>query len=79
MSVLQHIVAQLQPAAAAASATLLPAALGAAQQQFARGMSLYSNTDWKYHYKYGVNSERGARRALSAAVLAHARRGGGAG
>jgi hypothetical protein len=51
MSVLQHIVQH------AHIGGLVPA-LGAVQQQW-RSMSLYNNPDWKYHFKYGVNSERG--------------------
>jgi hypothetical protein len=54
MSVLQHIVQHAQIGG------LIPA-LGAVQQQW-RSMSLYNNPDWKYHFKYGVNSERGQYR-----------------
>jgi hypothetical protein len=54
MSVLQHIVQHAQIGG------LIPA-LGAVQQQW-RSMSLYNNPDWKYHFKYGINSERGQYR-----------------
>jgi hypothetical protein len=54
MSVLQHIVQHAQ----LGSGGLIPA-LGAVQQQW-RSMSLYQNPDWKYHFKYGINAERGA-------------------
>lgn len=54
MSVLQHIVQHAQ----LGSGGLIPA-LGAVQQQW-RSMSLYENPDWKYHFKYGINAERGA-------------------
>lgn len=63
MSVLQHIVQHAQISG------LVPA-LGAVQQQW-RGMSLYNNPDWKYHFKYGVNSERGEQLALLG-VVSHA-------
>lgn len=51
MSVLQHIAQHAQ------IGSLIPA-LGHVQQQW-RSMSLYNDPDWKYHFKYGINAERG--------------------